>query len=57
MLSLALRAVTNAGQDKFEFSSGNIAEGTLFFILLIKSILFFSIKKLELYLFTNFISK
>ena len=45
IFNLEARAVTKAGQDKFEFSSGNIADGTWFFIFSIKSILFFSIKK------------
>ena len=43
--NLADNAVTRAGQDNFESTSGNIAEGTWFLIFSIKSILSFSIKK------------
>ena len=45
VFNLEAKAVTKAGQDKFEFSSGNIADGTWFLIFSIKSNLFFSIKK------------
>ena len=42
--SLDDKAVISAGQASLDFSSGNNAEGTWFFIFSINSILFFSIK-------------
>ena len=36
VFNLEANAVTRAGQDRFELSSGNIAEGTWFLIFSIK---------------------
>ena len=45
VFNLEAKAVTKAGHDNSELSSGNNAEGTWFLIFSINSILFFSIKK------------
>ena len=56
--NLFAKAVTKAGHDNLEFSSGKIAEGTWFLIFSIKSSLSLSIKKtgtlsFEVTLFAN----